>query len=209
MRRSILGTCDRSGRRCRRLGSWGPVPISRTRPRATSPASRVRVARDVSPMWSAICQRGVIGDPGAIRTAELRSRSEVGRFRVETGHGPFVERLAAREALHLGDKRVIGLPVGGTHPHVSPRPDAGPDKMVGTRRAGMDLDRHHVGLAIGQNLEIRSLATPRRRARCWPGSRSCRRAGRMRSRRATQARTSRSTETWTIWSATPSGWPAP
>lgn len=86
---------------------------------------------------------------------ELGSRSEVDRFRVEAWHRAFVERLPTREALHLGDERIIGPPVRRAHPHVRPRLRASPGDMVWTRRAGMDLDCDHVGLAPGKDLEIR------------------------------------------------------
>ena len=42
------------------------------------------------------------------RCEGLGSGSEVDCFRVEAGYRPFVECLAAREALHLGDERFIG-----------------------------------------------------------------------------------------------------
>jgi hypothetical protein len=72
-----------------------------------------------------------------------------------------VERLAAREALHLGDERVIGPPVGRAYPNIRATLHANTDKMVRTRRAGMDLDRHNVGDPPSQDLQIRQQLSAR------------------------------------------------
>ncbi len=98
--------------------------------------------------------------PGQLaqRRKRLGSHSEVDRFRVEFRHRLFVKCRAPRETLHLGNERVVGPAVGGTHPHVGPglRPHLG--KVVRAGGAREHLNRHNVRLAVGVDFEVRQQA---------------------------------------------------
>ncbi len=91
----------------------------------------------------------------ANRGEQLGSYSEVDCFRVEFRHRALVKCLAPSEALHLADEGIIRPAVGGAHPHVSATVQSRPREVVWTRRTRKYLYRHHVRLAVGQDLEIR------------------------------------------------------
>ena len=101
----------RSARKYRRCGSCGPVPISRTSPRPTRRASRVRVARGVRPIALAI---SLVSSP--LPPARRGEDGLVGFVE----HGPAHARGGDRDPEARGElledrRREPGVAAGGGH----------------------------------------------------------------------------------------------
>src|SRR5439155_14539722 len=85
----------------------------------------------------------------------LGSGSEVQCFRVESGQGLLVEPLPPREAPELFDHLGVSAAVGGADAYIYAAGGPFPREMVRACRAGMDLQRQHVGPPPRQDVDLR------------------------------------------------------
>ena len=85
----------------------------------------------------------------------LGSHSEVDCFRVEPRHGLLIEALAAGETPQLLDQLGIGAAVGPAHPRIHACGRALADQVLGAARAGVHMQRQHLGLQPGRDLDLR------------------------------------------------------